>query len=56
LAEKVRGLGKEVTTHVYPGTGHAFAGEHDAMGTYNKEAADLAWSRTLEFLKSRLGS
>ena len=56
LAEKLRGMGKYVTIHVYPGTGHAFASGHNALGTANEEAAAVAWSRTLEFLKSRLGS
>ncbi len=56
LAEKLRGMGKHVTIHVYPGTGHAFASGHNALGTANEEAAGLAWSRTLEFLKAKLGS
>ncbi len=37
--------------YMYPNAGHGFANER--LGTnaaYNKEAADLAWSRTVEFL------
>ena len=56
LAAKLRDMGKDVTVEVYPGTGHAFANEHDPLNTYNAEAADLAWSRTLSFLRSNLGA
>ena len=56
LAEKLRGMGKDVTIHVYPGTGHAFANEENALGTYNEDAKAQAWSRTLDFLRSNLGS
>jgi carboxymethylenebutenolidase len=56
LAEKLRGQGKDVTVHVYAGTGHAFANEENALGTYNEEAKTVAWSRTVEFLKSNLAS
>ena len=55
LAEELKGQGKDITVEVYPGTGHAFANEEDALGTYDKEAAELAWSRTLAFLRSHLG-
>jgi carboxymethylenebutenolidase len=56
LAEKLRGMGKDVTVHVYPGTGHAFASGHNALGTANEEAGALAWSRSMDFLKAKLGS
>jgi len=54
LAEKLRGLGKDVTTHVYEGTGHAFAGDHNALGTLDEDAAATAWARTIEFLRAHL--
>ena len=39
--------------HVYPGTEHAF--HNDTAGArYNKEAAELPWSRTIAFLKDAL--
>ncbi|HEY7764694.1 MAG TPA: dienelactone hydrolase family protein [Aestuariivirgaceae bacterium] len=39
--------------HMYEGANHAF--NNDASeARYNKEAADLAWSRTVEFLKGTL--
>lgn len=56
LAATLRDMGKDVTVEVYPGTGHAFANEHDPLKTYDAEAADLAWSRTLAFLRSNLGA
>lgn len=44
--------GKDVTIHVYEGANHAFNNDTSAA-RYNKEAADLAWQRTVEFLKTR---
>jgi carboxymethylenebutenolidase len=40
--------------HVYPGAMHAFNNDTNAA-RYNKDAADLAWGRTLAFLKDNLG-
>jgi carboxymethylenebutenolidase len=39
--------------YVYEGANHAFNND-TSEARYNKEAADLAWSRTIEFLKSAL--
>jgi carboxymethylenebutenolidase len=39
--------------HVYEGANHAFNND-TSEARYNKEAADLAWSRTVEFLKAAL--
>lgn len=55
LEEGLRGLGKDVTVHVYPGTGHAFANETDAIGTYDEKAAGAAYDRALSFLHAQLG-
>jgi carboxymethylenebutenolidase len=55
LAQRLRGMGKDVTVHVYPGTAHAFASEHNALGTHNDDAQELAWERTLPFLRQHLG-
>ena len=38
--------------YIYPNAGHAFANEGGSR--YNKEAADLAWQRTTDFLKRYL--
>ncbi len=42
--------GRPVTFYHYPGTTHWFF-EPDRVKEYNKAAADLAWERTLAFLK-----
>jgi carboxymethylenebutenolidase len=39
--------------HVYPGVNHAFNNDTSAA-RYDKAAADLAWSRTVDFLKKHL--
>lgn len=47
--------GKRYTIYMYPGVNHAF--NNDTGGArYNKEAADLAWERTLAFFKENLGA
>ena len=47
--------GKRYTIHMYPGVNHAF--NNDTGGArYNKEAAELAWERTLAFFKEQLGA
>jgi carboxymethylenebutenolidase len=46
---------KRYTVYIYPGTQHAFNNDTGAA-RYNKAAADLAWSRTLAFLKENLGA
>ncbi len=47
--------GKKYTIYMYPGVNHAF--NNDTGGArYNKEAADLAWARTLTFFKEQLGA
>ena len=51
----LKAAGVSYTTHVYAGTQHAF--HNDTAGArYNKEAADLAWRRTVEFLNATLKS
>jgi carboxymethylenebutenolidase len=55
LGEGLKGLGKDITVHVYPGTGHAFANESNALGTYDEKAATVAWDRAVSFLHSKLG-
>lgn len=51
--EKIRGAGRDVTFHFYPGTKHWFVEENRPV-EYKRDAADLAWKRTLEFLDSKL--
>src|SRR5262249_57337738 len=52
--QALKANGKTYTIYVYPGVNHAF--NNDTGGArYNKEAADLAWGRTLAFFKEYLG-
>jgi carboxymethylenebutenolidase len=46
--------GKTYEIYVYGGANHAFNNDTNAA-RYNKAAADLAWSRTVGFLKKNLG-
>ena len=45
--------GKDFTIHVYDGVNHAFNND-TSEARYNKEAADLAWGRTIAFFKEKL--
>jgi carboxymethylenebutenolidase len=54
LEKKLRGLGKDVTLTVHPGTGHAFMGPHNALGTLNAALADQIWLQVTTFLKETL--
>jgi len=51
--EKIRGAGRDVSFHFYPGTKHWFVEENRPV-EYNRDAADLAWERTIEFLNNKL--
>ncbi len=44
---------KEYTIYVYEGANHAFNNDTSAA-RYDKKAADLAWGRTIAFLKEKL--
>ena len=46
---------KPYTIYIYPGTQHAFNNDTGAA-RYDKAASDLAWSRTLAFLRQNLGA
>ena len=51
----LRENGKHYTIYIYPGVNHAF--NNDTNGArYNKQAADLAWARTLTFFRQQLGT
>ena len=49
----LKAAGVDYQLFVYEGVNHAFNNETSAA-RYNKEAADLAWSRTIGFLKETL--
>lgn len=49
----LRAAGVEYTAHMYPGVNHGF--HNDTTPRYDKEAAELSWSRTIAFFKEKLG-
>ena len=50
----LKAAGVNYTTHMYEGANHAFFNDTSAA-RYHKEAADLAWQRTVDFFKEKLG-
>lgn len=52
--EALKKAGIEYTLHMYEGAGHAFM--NDTGQRYNKEAAELAWKRTVAFFADKLRS
>ncbi len=54
LASDLRGMGKDVTFHVYPGTAHGFGNWHDPLGAYDEQAWQTAWGRAVAFLRARV--
>jgi len=54
LEHQLRDMGKDVEFIVYPGTGHAFGNEENALGTHDEQAAATAWDRATTFLKAKL--
>jgi carboxymethylenebutenolidase len=53
--EALKKNNKDYTLYMYEGANHAFNNDTNEA-RYNKEAADLAWGRTLEFFKQHLGA
>ena len=52
--DALKANGKAYALHMYDGVNHAFNNDTNAA-RYDKAAADLAWSRTVAFLKKQLG-
>ncbi|MBD1421477.1 dienelactone hydrolase family protein [Sphingobacterium chuzhouense] len=50
--EALKAHKKEYTAHFYPKTHHGF--HNDTTPRYDKEAADLAWKRTIDFFNQKL--
>jgi carboxymethylenebutenolidase len=50
----LKDAGKTYDLHTYGGAEHAFNNDTNAA-RYNKQAADLAWGRTVAFLKKHVG-
>jgi carboxymethylenebutenolidase len=53
--EALQAAGVDYQVFMYEGAQHAFNND-TSEARYNKEAADLAWSRTVDFFKETLGS
>ena len=51
----LKAAGTDFTLHMYDGANHAFNNDTNTQ-RYNKEAADLAWGRTLDFFKKHLAA
>jgi carboxymethylenebutenolidase len=51
--QALKDAGVDYTIHIYEGANHAFHNDTSAA-RYDSEAAELAWSRTIDFLKQHL--
>jgi carboxymethylenebutenolidase len=54
LEEQLRSLGKDATIHVYQGADHAFFND-TRPEVYDPDASQVAFDRTVEFLRAHLG-
>jgi len=54
LEAKLRGMGKDVTLTVHPGTGHAFMAPHNALGTRDEALDAQIWPQVTAFLHEQL--
>jgi carboxymethylenebutenolidase len=51
---KLKTLSGDHEVYIYPNTTHGFASRKGANPDYNEQAAELAWQRTLAFLKKHV--
>jgi carboxymethylenebutenolidase len=54
LQRSLSKAGRAFECHTYPGTGHSFF-EDDRAEAFDPEAAAFAWTRTIDFLKHKMG-
>lgn len=54
LGENLRSEGKDVSFTVYPGSGHAFTNEENALGTYDESLDKQTWGDVLELFSRTL--
>ena len=54
--EELKRLGKRYEVEIYDGAGHAFLRQQDAREGANLRAAQKAWPRTVQFLKTALAA
>ncbi len=50
--QELKAGGANYVMHMYPQANHGF--HNDSTGRYDKEKADLAWQRTIEFFQKHL--
>ena len=55
LEKELNDAGADATFEFYEGAGHAFANDHDRLGTYDEGKANEAWRKTVDFLRRHLG-
>jgi carboxymethylenebutenolidase len=56
LEAELKDAGVDTTFYYYDGAGHAFVNDTNRLGTHDPELAQLAWGRTVDFLRSALAS
>jgi carboxymethylenebutenolidase len=54
LEQELKDAGADAKFEFYEGAGHAFAGDHNRIGTYDEGHANEAWRKTIDFLKRHL--
>jgi carboxymethylenebutenolidase len=54
LESELREAGVEVNFEYYEGNGHAFFNDTNRLGTYDPQAAERSWQRTVGFLRDAL--
>jgi carboxymethylenebutenolidase len=54
LETEMRDAGIDTTFEYYEGRGHAFFNDTNRMGTYDEQAAQQSWQKTLDFLRAHL--
>ncbi len=56
LEMELRAAGVDVIFDKYTGAGHAFFNDTNRLGTYDADAAQRSWERTVKFLRDRLAT
>lgn len=54
LESEIRDAGADVSFHYYEGAGHAFFNDTNRLGTFDAAQRDLAWERTVSWLREAL--
>jgi carboxymethylenebutenolidase len=56
LEAEMRDAGVDARFEFYDGAGHAFFNDTNRLGTYDREAAERSWQRTVEFFRANLAA